>query len=46
VTNLGIKDTEISVKKVEAEDSYYNELFDKRTNSVKQLWRNLNLELF
>jgi len=26
----------------EAENSYYNELFYKRTNSVKQLWKNLN----
>jgi len=35
---------EVSIKKVatEAENSYYNELFDKRTNSVKQLWKNLN----
>ena len=27
---------------LEAENSYYSELFNSRTNSTKQLWRNLN----
>jgi len=27
---------------LEAESSYYRELFDNKTNSIKQLWRNLN----
>jgi len=27
---------------LEAENSYYSELFNRRTNSMKQLWRNLN----
>jgi len=27
---------------LEAEEIYYREMFDTRTNSVKKLWRNLN----
>jgi hypothetical protein len=40
---LNIKNTRVFEKAAkEAEMLYYKEIFDNKTNSIKQLWRNIN----